>query len=117
VARRFVLLYFIYTATPRTYSRTLSRHKRRIFLEAPMTPNAEFYKPTPEYADKLISQIGQTPSWIAKRIGVTDKRIRYILDGERTVKGETTPIKMTYTEQFALECLAAAAKASKKQSS
>ena len=82
-----------------------------------MPPNAEFYKPTPEYADKLISQIGQTPSWIAKRIGVTDKRIRYILDGERTVKGETTPIQMTYTEQFALECLAAAAKASKKQSS
>mgnify|MGYP006195689251 CR=1 FL=1 len=77
-----------------------------------MTPNAEFYKPTTEYADKLISQIGQTPSWIAKRIGVTDKRIRYILDGERTVKGETTPIQMTYTEQFALECLAAAAKAS-----
>ena len=71
-----------------------------------MTPNAEFYKPTTEYADKLISQIGQTPSWIAKRIGVTDKRIRYILDGERTVKGETTPIQMTYTEQFALECLA-----------
>ncbi|CAI8699268.1 hypothetical protein C9I50_02250 [Pseudomonas prosekii] len=80
-----------------------------------MTPNAEFYKPTAEYADKLISQIGQTPSWIAKRIGVTDKRIRYILDGERTVKGETTPIQMTYPEQFALECLAAAAKA-KKQS-
>jgi hypothetical protein len=25
-----------------------------------MTPNAEFYKPTTEYADKLISQIGQT---------------------------------------------------------
>lgn len=81
-----------------------------------MTPNAEFYKPTAEYADRLISQIGQTPSWIAKRIGVTDKRIRYILDGERTVKGETTPIQMTYCEQFALECLAAAAKASKKQS-
>ncbi|MBV6824898.1 hypothetical protein [Pseudomonas sp. PD9R] len=82
-----------------------------------MTPNAEFYKPTTEYADKLISQIGQTPSWIAKRIGVTDKRIRYILDGERTVKGETTLIQMTYTEQFALECLAAAAKAAKKQAS
>ncbi|WP_454876611.1 hypothetical protein [Pseudomonas farris] len=82
-----------------------------------MTPNAEYYKPTAEYTDKLISQIGQTPSWIAKRIGVTDKRIRYILDGERTVKGETTPIQMTYPEQFALECLAAAAKASKKQSS
>jgi hypothetical protein len=88
-----------------------------IFSGKVMTPNAEYYKPTAEYADKLISQIGQTPSWIAKRIGVTDKRIRYILDGERTVKGETTPIQMTYPEQFALECLAAAAKASKKQSS
>jgi hypothetical protein len=118
-AARIVLLYCIYTATLRNDSRTLSRQYRRI---APitgilMTPNAEFYKPTAEYADKLISQIGQTPSWIAKRIGVTDKRIRYILNGERTVKGETTPIQMTYTEQFALECLAAAAKASKKQSS
>ncbi|MGI4836313.1 MAG: hypothetical protein ACRYF9_01695 [Janthinobacterium lividum] len=75
-----------------------------------MTPNAEHYNPCTEYADKLISRIGQTPSWIAKRIGVTDKRIRYILEGERTVKGETTAIQMTYTEQFALECLAAEAK-------
>nr|CUV48254.1 protein of unknown function [Ralstonia solanacearum] len=41
-------------------------------------------------------------SWIAAVGGVTDKRIRYILDGERTVKGETTPIQMTYTEQFCL---------------
>lgn len=82
-----------------------------------MTPNAEHYNPATEYADKLISRIGQTPSWIAKRIGVTDKRIRYILDGERTVKGETTPIQMTYTEQFALECLASEAKALKKQAS
>ncbi|KPX78880.1 hypothetical protein ALO64_100707, partial [Pseudomonas meliae] len=56
-----------------------------------MTPNAELYNPSTEYADKLISRIGQTPSWIAKRIGVTDKRIRYILDGERTVKGESEP--------------------------
>jgi hypothetical protein len=119
VARRIVLLYFIYTATPRDDSRTLSRHSQCIahFFGTLMTPNAEYYKPTAEYADKLISQIGQTPSWIAKRIGVTDKRIRYILDGERTVKGETTPIQMTYPEQFALECLAAAAKASKKQTS
>ncbi|AQY66549.1 hypothetical protein MOQ67_15465 [Pseudomonas sp. LY-1] len=79
-----------------------------------MTPNAERYNPSTDYADKLISRIGQTPTWIAKRIGVTDKRIRYILDGERTVKGESTPIQMTYTEQFALECLAAEAKAKKK---
>ncbi|MDB5984224.1 MAG: hypothetical protein JWQ69_5239 [Pseudomonas sp.] len=78
-----------------------------------MTPNAEFYKPTTEYADKLVTRIGQTPAWIAKRIGVTDKRIRYILDGSRTVKGVTTEILMTYPEQFALECLAAEASAKK----
>jgi hypothetical protein len=121
--RRIVLLYFINSATPADDSRTLSRQMPHrppqpgpFFMERPMTPNAEFYKPTAEYADKLISQIGQTPSWIAKRIGVTDKRIRYILDGERTVKGETTPIQMTYPEQFALECLAAAAKAKKQTS-
>jgi hypothetical protein len=118
-AARIVLLYCIYSATAHNDSRTLSRQYRPIAALTGnlMTPNAEFYKPSTEYADKLISQIGQTPSWIAKRIGVTDKRIRYILDGERTVKGETTPIQMTYTEQFALECLAAAAKASKQQSS
>jgi hypothetical protein len=79
-----------------------------------MSPNAELYNPSTDYADKLITRIGQTPGWIAKRLGVTDKRIRYILDGERTVKGETTPIQMTYTEQFALECLAAEAVAKKK---
>lgn len=78
-----------------------------------MTPNAEFYKPTTEYADKLVTRIGQTPAWIAKRIGVTDKRIRYILEGSRTVKGVTTEIQMTYPEQFALECLAAEANAKK----
>ncbi|WP_213878714.1 hypothetical protein [Pseudomonas sp. dw_358] len=78
-----------------------------------MTPNAERYNPSTDYADKLISRIGQTPAWIAKRIGVTDKRIKYILEGERTVKGETTAIQMTYPEQFALECLVAEAQALK----
>ncbi|MCX7081411.1 MAG: hypothetical protein NTV76_19110 [Pseudomonas sp.] len=80
-----------------------------------MSPNAELYNPSTDYADKLITRIGQTPTWIAKRIGVTDKRIRYILEGSRTVKGETTLIQMTYTEQFALECLAAEASANKKK--
>ncbi|WP_299836023.1 hypothetical protein [Pseudomonas sp.] len=81
-----------------------------------MIPNAELYNPSTEYADKLVTRIGQTPAWIAKRIGVTDRRIRYILDGSRTVKGVTTEIEMTYPEQFALECLAAEAIAKKKQS-
>jgi hypothetical protein len=89
-------------------------HRRNTLSGRDMTPNAEHYNPATEYADKLISRIGQTPSWIAKRIGVTEKRMRYILEGERTVKGETTPIQMTYTEQFALECLAAEAKARSK---
>ena len=80
-----------------------------------MTPNAELYNPSTDYADKLVTRIGQTPGWIAKRIGVTDRRIRYILDGSRTVKGVTTAIEMTYPEKFALECLDAEAAARKKQ--
>lgn len=78
-----------------------------------MYPNADRYNPDTEYANKLVDRIGQTPAWIAQRIGVTEKRMRYILAGSRTVKGDTTEIIMTYAEQFCLECLAAEAKAAK----
>jgi len=42
---------------------------------------------------------------------VSDRRVRYILNGSRIVNGEPTPVAMSYTEQFALECLAEAVKA------
>ena len=78
-----------------------------------MYPNADRYNPDTEYANKLVDRIGQTPAWIAQRIGVTEKRMRYILAGSRTIKGDTTEIIMSYAEQFCLECLAAEAKAAK----
>ncbi|WP_300727714.1 hypothetical protein [Pseudomonas sp.] len=78
-----------------------------------MYPNAERYNPDTEYANKLVDRIGQTPGWIAQRIGATEKRMRYILAGSRTIKGDTTEIFMTYAEQFCLECLAVEAKAAK----
>ena len=78
-----------------------------------MYPNADRYNPDTEYANKLVDRIGQTPAWIASRIGVTEKRMRYILAGSRTIKGDTTEIIMSYAEQFCLECLAAEAKAAK----
>ena len=72
-----------------------------------MYPNADRYNPDTEYANKLVDRIGQTPAWIALRLGVTEKRMRYILAGSRTIKGDTTEILMSYAEQFCLECLAA----------
>ena len=79
----------------------------------PMFPNAERYNHSTEYANKLVDRIGQTPAWIALRLGITEKRMRYILAGSRTIKGDTTEILMSYAEQFCLECLAAEAKAAK----
>ena len=78
-----------------------------------MFPNAERYNHSTEYANKLVDRIGQTPAWIASRIGVTEKRMRYILAGSRTIKNDTTEIFMSYAEQFCMECLAVEAKAAK----
>lgn len=73
-----------------------------------MTPNAEQYKPDTAYAQQLVERIGKSQTWISKRLGVTDRRVRYILKGSRIVNGAETAVHMTYCEQFALECLAAA---------
>lgn len=74
-----------------------------------MLPNAELYKPETAYAHELVERIGQSQTWISKRLGVTDRRVRYILKGSRIVNGAETEVHMTYCEQFALECLAAGA--------
>ena len=73
-----------------------------------MTPDADLYKPATEYAAELVRRIGKSQTWIAKRLGVSDRRIRYILNGSRVVNGETVDVRMSYCEQFALECLAKA---------
>lgn len=71
-----------------------------------MIPNAETYNGATEYAQSLIERIGKSQTWIAKRIGISDRRVRYILKGSRIVNGIETEVRMIYTEQFALECLA-----------
>jgi hypothetical protein len=76
-----------------------------------MIPNADNYNPSTEYAAQLVADIGRSQTWIAKRLGVSDRRVRYILNGSRIVNGEPTRVAMSYTEQFALECLAEAVKA------
>lgn len=73
-----------------------------------MIPNADNYKPSTEYARELIERIGKTQEWIARRLGVTSRRVRYIAHGVRITNGVPGPIYMSYTEQFTLECLAAA---------
>lgn len=78
-----------------------------------MTPNADNYNPSTEYAKDLIEKIGKSQVWIAKRLGVSDRRIRYIVNGSRIVNGETVDVRMSYTEQFALEALAKAAEAAR----
>ncbi|WP_448120068.1 hypothetical protein [Pseudomonas veronii] len=73
-----------------------------------MIPNAENYNGATEYAHQLIERIGKSQTWVAKRLGVSDRRVRYILKGSRIVNGAETEVHMTYTEQFTLECLAVA---------
>lgn len=76
-----------------------------------MIPNAENYNGATEYAQSLVERIGKPQTWIAKRLGVSDRRVRYILKGSRIVNGVETEVRMTYTEQFTLECLVAAVEA------
>ena len=71
-----------------------------------MTPNADNYNPSTDYAAQLVERIGKSQTWIAKRLGVSDRRIRYILNGSRIVNGKAVDVRMSYAEQFALECLA-----------
>jgi hypothetical protein len=76
------------------------------------TPDARKYNPDPANARALIERIqavGKSQRWIADRLGVGDRRIRYLIAGERIVNGQTLEVKMSYAEQFALECLADAA--------
>ncbi|UZJ58571.1 hypothetical protein OKW98_18515 [Pseudomonas sp. KU26590] len=73
-----------------------------------MIPNAENYNGDTKNAQQLIERIGKSQTWIAKRLGVSDRRIRYIIKGSRIVNGVDTDVRMTYTEQFTLECLAVA---------
>ncbi|CAE6868667.1 hypothetical protein R69658_08016 [Paraburkholderia aspalathi] len=77
-----------------------------------MTPDARKYNPDPAHARTLIERIqatGKPQRWIAEGLGISERRVRYLIAGSRIVNGETLAVAMSYTEQLALECLADAA--------
>ena len=77
-----------------------------------MTPNCpQKFESTPEIARALVERIGKSQRWIAERIGISERRLRYLVAGSRDVEGKTVAVTLTYAEQFALECLASAAEA------
>ncbi len=77
-----------------------------------MTPNCpKNFESTPEIARALAERIGKSQRWIAERIGISERRVRYLIAGSRDVEGKQVAVTLTYTEQFALECLASAAEA------
>jgi hypothetical protein len=71
-----------------------------------MTPDARKHTPNPEVARALYERIGKSQKWIAERIGISERRFRYLIAGSREVEGKTVAVLLTYPEQFALECLA-----------
>ncbi|HEX8894452.1 MAG TPA: hypothetical protein VF783_14070 [Terriglobales bacterium] len=81
-----------------------------------MTPDCpENYSPTPDQLRLLVGRIERSQRWIADRIGISERRLRYLINGTREVDGKTVAVLMTYTEQFALECLANAAEAMRRK--
>jgi plasmid maintenance system antidote protein VapI len=74
-----------------------------------MTPNAQNHTPTPEYLRQLIKRIDKSQRWIAEASGISERRLRYLVAGKRTIADDEKPVLMDYTEQYVLEQLADAA--------
>jgi hypothetical protein len=80
-----------------------------------MTPDADNHSPTPETVRSLVERIGKSQFWIAATIGISERRLRYLIAGSRELEGKTVEVAVTYPEQFALECLARAAEVLNKE--
>ncbi|MFL9904202.1 hypothetical protein PQR71_39795 [Paraburkholderia fungorum] len=74
-----------------------------------MTPDSDNHSPTPETVRALVERIGKSQFWIAATIGISERRLRYLIAGSREVEGKSVEVTVTYPEQFALECLALSA--------
>ncbi|CAB3784392.1 hypothetical protein LMG28138_01800 [Pararobbsia alpina] len=74
-----------------------------------MIPDATKHRKDPKYVRALYERIGKSQKWIADRIGISERRFRYLIAGSREVEGKTVDVVLSYPEQFALECLAEAA--------
>lgn len=62
-----------------------------------MKPNPATYNPDPAYLRGLVERSGLSQREAAKRIGLSDRAMRYYLSGER---------KPMYAVQYLLEVLA-----------
>jgi hypothetical protein len=71
-------------------------------------PNNDKYNPDPAYVTELIARIGRPQVWIAERVGISRRRLQYLVAGVRMHEGQEIHVKMSYPEQFALEVLAEA---------
>jgi transcriptional regulator with XRE-family HTH domain len=61
------------------------------------SPDARsFYNSSPDYLHSLIERAGISQREAARRLGISDRSLRYYLAGQMPV---------LYTVQFALECL------------
>ena len=78
--------------------------------KATMLPDATKQNQSPEYIRDLIERIGKSQRWIYDVTGISERRLRYLIAGERTLNGVTAPVLADYPEQYILEVLADAAK-------
>ncbi|WP_152613933.1 hypothetical protein [Burkholderia pseudomallei] len=70
-----------------------------------MIPNSNDHQVSPDYVRELVQRIGKPQRWIADRVGISERRLRYLIAGSREVDGKMVDVKLSYPEQFALECL------------
>lgn len=65
-----------------------------------MTPDAQHHRPDPDYLRSLVERSGLSQREAARRLGLTDRAMRYYLSA-------TDEVRAPYVVQFALEALAA----------
>lgn len=74
-----------------------------------MLPTPSELNTDPDFFRALCARIGQSQQWIAENSGISRRRIQYLAAGSRIINGVSQPVKLSYAEQFTLECLAEAA--------
>ena len=74
-----------------------------------MLPKPATLNTTPEFFRELCARTGQSQIWIADNSGISRRRIQYLHAGTRLINGISQPVKLSYPEQFCIECLAEAA--------
>lgn len=70
-------------------------------------------KPNPDTLDQslpfftdLMARINRPHRWISRNSGISLRRILYLSKGERPTADGVKPCRITFPEQWVLECLA-----------